>query len=288
MDTDLSEYAITRIYDTNGLPEPLNQELPGIAAGTTTFSESYPPIPPGSPMDSTSVLTYKLKAVDSASNESDEISIVIRPLGSGPPAPTGLAGTATDQAVHLTWTAVTDDDLAGYNVERRIPPGGGWGAINTSPVVLPEFLDVGLVNGTTYQYRVVAVDTSGRVSAPSNVVSLTPVDNVPPSTPTGVKVVAGREADRIVISWQAVLDPDLSTYTVYRATSSGGSGTPITGLTTDEYEDTVTSGTTYYYTVTATDLTGNESSSVGRTRRSAPGLDNRQAYSEQRRIRDRR
>jgi hypothetical protein len=85
-------------------------------------------------------------------------------------------------------------------------------------------------------------------------------DTTPPAAPAGLGATAGDGS--VSLDWADNGEGDLDGYTVYRATSSGGPYTALNGslLSSSDYvDDTVTNGTTYYYVVTASDLTGNES-----------------------------
>ncbi len=89
-------------------------------------------------------------------------------------------------------------------------------------------------------------------------------DTTPPAAPTGLAAVGGDGV--VTLDWDDNGETDLSGYTVYRATSSGGPYTALNGslLTASDYGDgTVTNGVTYYYVVSATDTSGNESDQGG-------------------------
>ena len=212
-------------------------------------------------------MKFWLQAVDEAGNASAESpELMLRPAGGPPPTPTGLAAQPTDRAVLLTWTAITttdDDDILGYHVERQVSP-NVWTQLNTMPLTSPTFLDLGLTNDTAYTYHVIAVDTAGRESTPSGSVTATPFDNVPPARPIGLTAEPGLQAGRIVLRWEAVTDPDLDSYRVYRRISTE----PPVILTVDalanptvsQYEDvTATPGSTYFYTLVALDTSDNVS-----------------------------
>jgi fibronectin type 3 domain-containing protein len=64
------------------------------------------------------------------------------------------------------------------------------------------------------------------------------------------------------LTWNADTSPDLAGYKIYRATASGGYGTPIAtlqGNITTYIAAGLQSGTTYFFVITAYDTAGNES-----------------------------
>jgi len=93
-----------------------------------------------------------------------------------PAAPTGLAvvpGTEGNAAViDLSWQANTEADVAGYNVYRR-EGSFGFERLTAKPVLGPAFSDTKAISGSTYIYRVTAVDVSGNESSPSSEVTET-------------------------------------------------------------------------------------------------------------------
>lgn len=84
-------------------------------------------------------------------------------------------------------------------------------------------------------------------------------DTAPPAAPTAI--VAGAGDGVAYLDWADNSEPDLSGYTVYRSTTSGTGYAPIaTGLTTSNYTDnSVVNGGSYYYVVTAEDVSANKS-----------------------------
>jgi len=81
----------------------------------------------------------------------------------------------------------------------------------------------------------------------------------PPDAPTGLSDALG--VGSINLDWDNNTEDDLASYSVYRSATSGGYGAAlVTNVTSSEYVDnTVSNYTRYYYTVTATDIFGNES-----------------------------
>lgn len=94
------------------------------------------------------------------------ISDATAPDTQAPAAPAGLAGTESNGAVALSWTANAEADLAGYVVQRD---GGSGFADIASPGNVLQFQDATPPTGDV-GYRLVAVDSSGNRSEPSNVV----------------------------------------------------------------------------------------------------------------------
>jgi hypothetical protein len=87
-----------------------------------------------------------------------------------PGAPDGLVATVLSSgSIGLDWLDNGEGDLGGYNVYRGTQSGFTAGPSNriASGVVVSQFTDTGLSPGTSYFYRVTAVDTSGNESAVS-------------------------------------------------------------------------------------------------------------------------
>jgi fibronectin type 3 domain-containing protein len=170
-----------------------------------------------------------------------------------PPAPTGLTATAVSSSqINLSWTA--SSGATSYNVKRATVSGGPYTTI-ASPTTT-SYTDTTAVNGTTYYYVVSAVNSSGE-SANSSQVSATPTAGSVPTAPTGLTatVPSGR-GGRINLSWTA--STGATSYNVKQATVSGGPYTTIaTGVTTTTYNNSgLTTGTTYYYVVSAVNAAG--------------------------------
>jgi len=96
------------------------------------------------------------------------------PVDTTPPAaPARLTAKPGDQRVSLNWADNTEPDLAGYRVYKRAAD-GTWPAAPSATVGPSAFTMTGLVNGTTYAFRVTAYDESGNESGPSAIVTATP------------------------------------------------------------------------------------------------------------------
>ncbi|MFC2040658.1 fibronectin type III domain-containing protein, partial [Chloroflexota bacterium] len=202
---------------------------------------------------------YVVTAVDLIANESsysNEDSAT--PTDADPAAPTSLVATPGDKQVSLDWTDNSEDDLDGYNVYRSTTSGSGYTEVG-SLVATSDYIDTGLTGGTTYYYVVTAVDLIANESIYSTEASATPTDP-PPTAPTGL--VATPSDAEVSLDWNDNGESDLDGYNVYRSTTSGSGFVMINGslVATSDYTDaTVVNDTTYYYVVTAVDITSSES-----------------------------
>lgn len=126
---------------------------------------------------------FAVTAKDTSGNESEMCTpISVTPADAIPPAvPTGLAGTAGDTLVDLTWTANSESDLAGYKVYYRVTGDTTW--IEIGPLVgSPSYSVTGLTNWLSYDFAVSAKDTSGNESAKSSSITDWPEGAISPPT----------------------------------------------------------------------------------------------------------
>ncbi|HEY0237613.1 MAG TPA: fibronectin type III domain-containing protein [Friedmanniella sp.] len=84
-----------------------------------------------------------------------------------PGAPTALKATGTRTGAKLTWTKSTANDVASYRVLRRIAGSSTDVLVGTVSADATSFTDVGLADGASYTWTVVARDTSDNDSTPS-------------------------------------------------------------------------------------------------------------------------
>jgi len=70
----------------------------------------------------------------------------------------------------LSWTANSESDLAGYNIYRSTSSSSDFAKINSSSITANSYVDSGL-SSTTYYYKITAINTSGRESKYSGIIS---------------------------------------------------------------------------------------------------------------------
>ena len=107
---------------------------------------------------------YAVEAFDAEGNVSGRASVTLTTLADqeNPTVPGNLKGVAGNTLAVLSWNAATDDaGVTGYRVLRD-------GQLIATVTEL-AFTDTGLTNGTLYNYEVVAIDASGKTSAPAAV-----------------------------------------------------------------------------------------------------------------------
>jgi hypothetical protein len=174
-----------------------------------------------------------------------------------PGAPAGVSATAGNASALVSWTVPGGAAVASYSITPYIGTSAqGPTVVSGSPPATSVTVP-GLINGTTYTFKVTASNSfgSGPASAPSNAV--TPVG--PPAAPTNV--VATAHASSAAVSWTAPPNGGsaLTSYTVtpfigtvaQAATTVTGSP-PATSVTVSG----LNAGSTYTFKVSATNAVG--------------------------------
>ncbi len=169
--------------------------------------------------------TYLVEAVDLIGAVSARVaSESVTPIDKQPPlVPSGLRAVDGEEGVLLLWRLSPDLDLASYNVLRSERVEGEYSRINSQPIPMDQarFLDRDIVRGTSYYYRVTAVDRSGNESASCGPTSIIPADTEPPPEVSGLRFEVDQDKRQVTLSWNHLELPDLQGYFVYREEEGG-------------------------------------------------------------------
>ena len=228
-----------------------------VVSTTTTTSFQHTGLAAGT------TYNYRVNAFDAANNFSGwtptavaaKTTAVTGTDTSAPSVPSGLTGTAVSNTqVNLTWAAAIDNvGVKGYQVFVN--------DVAVSTTTTTSFQHTGLAAGTTYNYRVNAFDAAGYYSgwtptavAVKTTQTVTPLDNTPPSVPSGLAGTAV-SSTQVNLAWTASTDNvGVKGYYVYL------NDVPLAVTTTPSYSHTgLIAGTTYSYRVSAYDAIPNHS-----------------------------
>ncbi|MGO8672197.1 MAG: beta strand repeat-containing protein, partial [Capsulimonadaceae bacterium] len=210
---------------------------------------------------------YKVAAVigDGTSAQSTEASATPEPTI--PSAPASLAATAGNTQVALSWTGSTGATT--YNVYRGTATDGESTTAIATGITGVSYTNTGLTNGTSYFYKVAAVNGGG-TSSQSTEASATPEPPIP-AAPTGLTATAGNA--QVALSWTA--STGATTYNVYRGTATGAESTTAiaTAVTGAAFTNTgLTNGTAYFYKVAAVNGGGTSAQSTEASATPEPGI----------------
>ena len=155
-------------------------------------------------------------------------------------APGGLTATPASGLVSLSWN--TTPGAVSYQLKRSATPGGPYTTL-ISGILGTTATDPGATAGGT-QYYVVSASNAGGESTNSAELAVSTL-----AAPATLTATAGNNS--VALSWSSVAGA--TSYTVHRATNSGGPFTTLaSGLTGTSHNDaTALNGTAYFYQVTA-------------------------------------
>jgi len=193
---------------------------------------------------------YTVKAVNAGgiSSASNEVSATPQVPGLSPP--TNVTISTGHTSTFLNWNYVST--ASSYVIYRGTSPGGEGTTPLYTGIWQNGFNDDNVTPGTTYYYTIRAVNAAG-MSGNSAEVSIMPPPTAP-GAPTGL--VAASTAGRITVTWTAPAGC-VTSYNIYRGTSSGHESLLTSGVTTASYTDTaVTTKTTYFYRVLGVNSAG--------------------------------
>ena len=177
--------AVTLTLAANDLCTPITmsiQNATSCATGGTTEGFSPTKSWPLTPGDGTRSVCVRF--IDGLGNFSTATASITAAIPPSTPTWSGNisrpnGGSEKGTVTYLTWVKSTDNvAVASYRIERRVNPSGSFAQVPGGTVAhngcgtsTCTFTDSGLIKHTSYGYRIIAVDTSGNVSAYSAIAS---------------------------------------------------------------------------------------------------------------------
>jgi hypothetical protein len=220
-----------------------NRQLPVIAyaverdgGGQSGAAVTAKPVIPGSRWDSkiplvldrnapaNETLTYRVYSVDAFGRRSAGTSIrIFYPdfHALEPPQPVTAAGGIGK--IVVSWPAQQKPNLAGYVVERAFLYAGPYEALAAQalPPTTSQYEDATVRGGSTYYYRVRAVNSRGDLGNPSSAAMAQPRNPGAPPKVDGLTADAGQT--RVRLTWKPVGFP-VAGYFVERRAITGAAG----------------------------------------------------------------
>jgi hypothetical protein len=245
------------------------------------ISESYTNVLPGTIISDnpTAFATYAVEVLNPENHGAGLSNQVRVPLVRTLPAPSDLSAAVAAQGVILSWTNAAPAEPAPaldyvYRVYRQQEGAAEpvlVGEVPASTDRLLTFTDSTIEWEKTYKYYAVAItvitpEGKSAIEVPgddSREVKIFANDTFPPAVPSGLQAVSSGPGQPpfIDLVWAPDSEPDLAGYNVYRREQDGQPVKLNSELIkTPAYRDTTTvSGKTYFYSVSAVDVRGNES-----------------------------
>jgi len=258
MERDLWYYLIYR-SETSGFTPTSSDSLIKVSSETTSIIDA-------SANNGVSYY-YKIIAADVGNNRSEPSEEIIgTPIDLAPNQPTNILASAGDGRISLSWSLGDEYDLSGTVIYRSFV--GGFdptGDDSITTVISPDsvFIDSGLTTGLMYYYKLASIDIGGNISSPSVQTYEIPLDLTSPNPPDGFSVENGE--NQVELSWNPNTEGDLDYYSIYRslfeefAIDSSSLYNSVNPPLSSFLDTSLNNGVLYYYYLTATDTTGNES-----------------------------
>ena len=194
---------------------------------------------------------------------------------STPSAPQSFSASAGDTEVDLSWSAPASDGgatVTGYKVYQSTDDA------SFSEVATPSGTTqtiTGLTNGTTYYFKVAAVNSVGTGTQTSSVSATPSASATAPGVPQSLSATRGNT--QVALSWSAPSSDGGATitgYKVYQSTDDASFSEVATPSGTSHTITGLTNGTTYYFKVAAVNSvgTGTQTSSVNAVPATTPGV----------------
>ena len=223
------------------------------------------------PKNTKNKFLYHIVAIDSSYNKSEysNIALAQMPDIKKPDKPYIKNISYNTNYVTIEWVANADADLKGYNLYSRQTKDNPdpFKIVNAnliSPVVT-KYVDKWIVPNKPYTYYLVAIDSVGNESEPSEYFEAYVSEKNEKNTSQVKNLKVRKKEKNIEVEWQLKNSPNFIGCVLFKG-EEGESMKPISGmLQTDKFTDSVSNSTTvFYYQVKVYDKDGtkNESDQV--------------------------
>jgi hypothetical protein len=241
-------------------------------------AENYTDHLPAVPASATADFVYAVSVMNSYARSAGLSNQVEVPAAPTLPPPKNFRAELNGQGVQLSWDAVSAPEIPRlrfvYRVHRRDRTAGNDAIAEDVPLEgqgSPGLFDRSFEWERTYDYHVTVVTLIAAPNGTQQVegddgpsVQVVAHDVFPPAIPTGLQAVFSGPGQRpfIDVVWTPDTEADLAGYNVYRYEQGGPPGKLNSDLVkSPAYRDsTVWPGHQYFYSVSAVDVRGNESS----------------------------
>jgi len=206
----------------------------------------------------TGSVTFNLRAKNYSSFYSTAVNLSV-PIKVEPADVTNFVATqsTTDKrGINFNWNGVADLDVDYYTIKQ----GTVWSSATlvASRITSSSYTGFSVSTAGTYNFLIKATNKQGKDSL--NAVAITPIIiGLTPSTPTLPTTpfqTSARDKSIIMLTWNAILDPDLLLYQVKC------NGTVIAETKDNFYSYNIYTVGSYVYSVCAKNLSGNVSSDL--------------------------
>ena len=199
---------------------------------------------------------FRVRAVNAigAGDASTVVSLQSKVAGA-PNPPSTVSASVNFTTVNVTWSAVSSVNapVTDYVVEYSTNAGTTWTVFNDGVSTATSVSIPNMTPDVAVSVRVRAVNTYGTSPASASVTVIPRAASTVPGAPTNAAALAGDT--RVSVRWSAPVSNGGATITSYRVTSSPDSLTCTTS-TLSCIVTGLTNGTSYVFTVTATNSVG--------------------------------